>query len=90
MTDGGTPEAMVMATGQIKWFDPKKGYGFIVGAEEGKDVFVHYTSIEGTGFRSLKDGERVEYELVQSEKGLHARNVRPVAEKASKPRKKSS
>jgi CspA family cold shock protein len=90
MTDGGTPEARVMATGLIKWFDPKKGYGFIAGSEEGKDIFVHYTSIQGTGFRSLRDGERVEYELVKSEKGLQARDVRPVAEKAPKAKKKSS
>lgn len=64
-----------MPTGNVKWFDTKKGYGFIVG-ETGLDVFVHYTSIIGDGFRSLKDGEVVEYELLQSDKGLQARNVR--------------
>ena len=63
-----------MPTGQVKWFDPKKGYGFIVG-DEGQDVFVHYTSIAGEGFRYLKDGEVVEYELIQGDKGLQARNV---------------
>ena len=52
-----------------KWFDPKKGFGFIEGPE-GRDVFVHYTQIRGEGFRSLKDGEEVEYELVESDKGL--------------------
>ena len=64
-----------MPTGNVKWFDTKKGYGFIIG-DGGKDVFVHYSSIVGDGFRSLKDGELVDYELVQSDKGLQARNVR--------------
>lgn len=63
-----------MPTGTVKWFDPKKGYGFILG-EEGQDVFVHYTSIIGEGFRALKDGETVDYELVKGEKGFQARNV---------------
>ncbi|MFB3891615.1 MAG: cold-shock protein [Phycisphaerae bacterium] len=63
-----------MPTGKVKWFDPKKGYGFIIGTE-GQDVFVHYTSIAGTGFRALKDGETVDYELVKGEKGFQARNV---------------
>jgi len=67
-----------MPEGTVKWFDSKKGFGFIVNAE-GKDVFVHYTSIEGEGFRSLKDGERVQYEQVQGEKGLLAKNVRRLA-----------
>lgn len=70
-----------MATGTVKWFDKKKGYGFIVGPEGDRDIFVHYTSIQGTGFRTLKDGEQVNYELVESEKGLQARNVEAVAEK---------
>jgi len=63
-----------MPTGKVKWFDPKKGYGFIVG-EEGQDVFVHYTSIAGEGFRALKDGETVNYELTKGDKGYQARNV---------------
>ena len=63
-----------MLTGKVKWFDPKKGYGFILG-EEGQDVFVHYTSIAGEGFRSLKDGETVSYELITTEKGSQARSV---------------
>lgn len=64
-----------MATGTVKWFDSKKGFGFIL-TEKGADVFVHYTSITGDGFRSLKDGETVEYDLVQSDKGFQAHNVR--------------
>jgi CspA family cold shock protein len=67
-----------MPIGKVKWFDPKKGYGFIVG-DQGQDVFVHYTSITGNGFRALKDGETVDYELVKGDKGFQARNVnRPV------------
>jgi CspA family cold shock protein len=63
-----------MPKGRVKWFDPKKGYGFIIG-DQGQDVFVHYTSILGEGFRALKDGEIVDYELVKGEKGYQARNV---------------
>ena len=64
-----------MATrGQVKWFDPKKGYGFIVGPQ-GQDVFVHFTQIQGDGFRSLRDGEGVDYELIQGEKGWQAQLV---------------
>jgi len=72
-------EVTLMPTGKVKWFDAKKGYGFIVG-EQGQDVFVHYTSIIGEGFRALKDGEVVNYELVKGEKGLQARNVNPAGE----------
>lgn len=61
--------------GEVKWFDPKKGYGFIVGPE-GQDVFVHFSQILGDGFRSLKDGEKVDYELVEGDKGLQARDVK--------------
>lgn len=74
-----------MTTGSVKWFDCKKGFGFIQGREEGKDIFVHYTSIEGDGFRSLKDGETVEFDLVESDKGLQAQHVRrcvPTSQKA--------
>lgn len=63
-----------MMSGQVKWFDPRKGYGFIVGPE-GRDVFVHYSQIQGDGFKLLKDGEVVEYDLVEGEKGLQARTV---------------
>ena len=63
-----------MPRGPVKWFDSKKGFGFIV-SPEGEDVFVHFSSIEGDGFRSLKDGETVDYELVRGEKGLSAQHV---------------
>lgn len=68
---------MSRLNGTVKWFDAKKGFGFIL-SPEGKDVFVHFSSIEGEGFRTLKDGETVEYELITGEKGLHARGVRRV------------
>ena len=64
-----------MATGKVKWFDPKKGFGFVVN-DDGKDVFIHYTSIDGDGFRCLKNGETVEYDQLESDKGLQGRNVR--------------
>jgi CspA family cold shock protein len=67
-----------MPTGTVKWFDSKKGFGFVVNAE-GKDVFVHFSTIEGDGFRSLKDGDVVDYEQDQGPKGLLAKNVRRVA-----------
>lgn len=70
-----------MATGTVKWFDAKKGFGFILNAE-GNDVFVHFSSIEGDGFRALKDGESVEYQSVQGDKGLSALNVRRLGKPA--------
>ncbi len=69
-----------MPTGTVKWFDTKKGFGFILNPE-GKDVFVHYSCIEGDGFRSLKDGEAVEYEQIEGEKGLLAKTVKRTAVK---------
>ena len=67
-----------MITGTVKWFDTKKGFGFIL-STEGKDVFVHFSSIEGDGFRALREGEIVEYEAVQGDKGLLAKQVRRVS-----------
>jgi cold shock protein len=69
-----------MATGTVKWFDSKKGFGFILNPD-GMDVFVHFSSIEGDGFRSLKDGEKVEYEQVTGTKGLSAQAVKRLAER---------
>jgi CspA family cold shock protein len=63
-----------MATGTVKWFNPQKGFGFIE-MEDGKDIFVHYNSIQGHGFKSLDEGERVNFEIRQSPKGEHAENV---------------
>jgi CspA family cold shock protein len=67
-----------MSTGTVKWFDSKKGFGFLLN-DEGQDVFVHFSSIEGEGFRALKDGEIVEYELITGAKGLSAAKVKRVA-----------
>jgi CspA family cold shock protein len=72
-----------MPNGTVKWFDAKKGFGFIQDTEGGKDIFVHYSSITGDGFRTLKDGESVEYEVTQGEKGPQARNVRRLTEASS-------
>jgi cold shock protein len=77
-----------MPTGNVKWFDSKKGFGFIV-SPEGKDVFVHFSSIEGDGFRSLKDGEKVDYEQIQGEKGLLAQHVKRITAAATAAASKS-
>jgi CspA family cold shock protein len=64
-----------MARGTVKWFNDKKGFGFIVDPEISGDIFVHFTAIQTNGFRTLKEGEEVDYELYQDEKGSRARNV---------------
>lgn len=61
-------------TGTVKWFNDKKGFGFIH-REQGDDLFVHYTSIEGNGFRTLKENDKVEFEVVTTEKGQAAAKV---------------
>jgi CspA family cold shock protein len=63
--------------GKVKWFDPKKGYGFII-AEDGKEIFVHYTGIVKEGFKALSEGELVNYEIGNGEKGEQAVNVQLV------------
>jgi len=63
-----------MFEGKVKWFDPKKGFGFIE-RDEGDDVFVHFSSIEGEGFKSLEEGRKVTFEIVDSDKGPQASNV---------------
>jgi len=64
-----------MATGTVKWFNNTKGYGFIT-AEDGTDVFVHHSDIQGEGFKSLDEGETVEFDITQGDKGPKAANVR--------------
>jgi CspA family cold shock protein len=64
-----------MAQGIIKWFDNKKGFGFIAQDQGGQDVFVHFSVVQGEGFKTLDEGDRVEFEVVQSDKGLKASSV---------------
>lgn len=64
-------------TGTVKWFNNAKGYGFI-SRDMGEDVFVHHTAIQGTGFRTLDEGQRVEFNVEQGPKGLQATNVTPL------------
>ena len=66
-----------MATGTVKWFSNEKGYGFIA-REDGPDVFVHYKAIDGQGYRTLEEGQRVEFDVVPGRKGEQAENVRVV------------
>jgi CspA family cold shock protein len=66
-----------MATGQVKWFNDAKGYGFIT-QEGGEDVFVHYSAVQAQGFKSLAEGDTVEFEVTRGPKGLQAANVRKV------------
>jgi len=68
----------VLATGTVKWFNAEKGFGFI-SREGGPDVFVHYTAIEGHGYRSLEEGQRVEFDVTTGPKGDQAQNVRAVS-----------
>jgi cold shock protein len=64
-----------MATGTVKWFNDSKGYGFISPEDQGKDLFVHHTSIAGDGFKSLSEGAKVEFDAAEGEKGPEAKNV---------------
>ena len=66
-----------MAKGKVKWFNGSKGYGFIT-PEEGRDVFVHFSAIQGDGFKSLDEGQEVEFEIVNGPKGQQAENVTKV------------
>ncbi len=66
-----------MATGTVKWFSDEKGFGFITPDEPGKDLFVHHTAIQGSGFKTLAEGAKVEFEVREGQKGPEAVNVTP-------------
>ncbi|MDD2748990.1 MULTISPECIES: cold-shock protein [Acidithiobacillus] len=68
-----------MATGTVKWFNDSKGFGFIVQDDGKDDVFVHHSAIQGMGFKSLAEGERVTYSVVRGPKGLQAEDVRSIS-----------
>ena len=68
-----------MLYGTVKWFNDAKGFGFIAPEQGGEDIFVHFSAINATGFRSLKEGQRVSFEVVQGPKGSQAAGVAPVA-----------
>lgn len=69
-----------MATGEVKWFNNAKGWGFILPKGGGQDIFVHFSAIEGTGYKSLVAGQMVQFDLVEGERGLHASNVTVISE----------
>ncbi len=66
-----------MTTGTVKWFNPEKGFGFITPDDGGADVFVHFSAIQGSGYRNLEENQKVEFEVTQGQKGPQAQNVRP-------------
>lgn len=66
-----------MATGTVKWFNESKGYGFVAPQDGGEDVFVHYSSIQGSGFKTLIEGQQVDFDVERGPKGLQAVNVTP-------------
>jgi CspA family cold shock protein len=71
------PKVGTMALGTVKWFNAEKGYGFITVDDSGDDVFVHWSAIEGEGYRALDEGQRVQFEVGEGEKGPQAETVRP-------------
>ena len=71
-----------MATGIVKWFNNAKGYGFVTPDDGEQDVFVHFSAIDMEGYRTLKEGQRVEFEVEQGPKGLHAQNLHAAATSA--------
>jgi CspA family cold shock protein len=73
----GTNKEIVLATGTVKWFNGEKGFGFIA-REQGDDVFVHFSAIQGTGYKTLEEGQRVEFDVGPGRKGEEAQNVRVI------------
>jgi len=73
-----TPKKVKMTQGTVKWFNGDKGYGFIAVEGGGPDVFVHFSAITGGGYRSLEEGQKVEFDITQGQKGPQAENVRVI------------
>jgi CspA family cold shock protein len=67
-----------MATGTVKWFNDSKGFGFITPDDGGKDLFAHFSAIQGSGFKTLKENQKVSFDVAQGPKGPQAQNIRPV------------
>ena len=67
-----------MAQGTVKWFNDAKGFGFITPSDGGEDLFAHHSAIQGTGFKSLKEGQKVEFEAKRGPKGMQATNIKPL------------
>jgi cold shock protein len=67
-----------VATGTVKWFNSEKGFGFIAPDDGSDDVFAHYSAIASSGYRSLEEGQKVEFDVTQGNKGLQAENIRPL------------
>ncbi|GAA2244703.1 cold-shock protein [Promicromonospora sukumoe] len=67
-----------MAFGTVKWFNAEKGFGFIAPEDGGQDVFAHFSAIQSSGYRSLEENQRVEFDVKQGPKGLQAENIRPI------------
>jgi len=67
-----------MATGTVKWFNDAKGFGFITPDGGGEDLFAHFSAIQSSGFKSLKEGQKVEFEVTQGQKGKQASNIKPL------------
>lgn len=67
-----------MATGTVKWFNADKGFGFIAPDDGGEDVFAHFTAIQSSGYRTLNENQKVEFDVEQGQKGLQAANIRPL------------
>ena len=74
-TDPSKEGASIMSTGKVKWFNESKGYGFIEPDGGGRDVFVHYSAIQGEGYKTLSEGQLVDYEIILGDKGPQATNV---------------